>query len=39
MPKLDFLFLQIVVMSSAVSLLQVGTQDNAARGSNNGVIQ
>jgi hypothetical protein len=39
MPKLDFLFLQLVVMSCAVSLLQMGMQDNTARGSNIGVIQ
>jgi hypothetical protein len=38
MPKLDVLFLQIVAMSSAVTLLQMGMQDNTARGSNNGVI-
>jgi hypothetical protein len=33
MPKLDFVFLQIVAMSCAVSLLQVSMQDNTARGS------
>jgi hypothetical protein len=39
MPKLIFLFFQLVVMRSAVFLLRMGMQDNTARGSSNGVIQ
>jgi hypothetical protein len=34
MPKLDFVFLHMVALGSAVSLLQVGMQDITARGSN-----
>jgi hypothetical protein len=37
--KTLLLLFQIVVMNSAVFLLQMGMQDNTARGSNSGVIQ